>query len=93
MVHIALFLTFLMTALLNTSAFSADFLTGWDANEKKDFSTVLKEWVSLAEQGYVDAQYNLGVLYDHGEEIPQDYNAALKWYNLATEQGNSVVAV
>jgi hypothetical protein len=51
----------------------------------------LEDLRSCAEQGYVDAQYNLGVMYDTGEGVPEDYaeaaasagsvsrNSALKW--------------
>ena len=38
---------------------------------------------------YSKAQYNLGVMYDNGQGVPQDYNEAVKWYMLAAEQGYS----
>ena len=34
-------------------------------------------------------QYNLGFMYYKGEGVPHDYEAAVKWYTLAAEQGNS----
>ena len=40
-----------------------------------------------AEQGNADAQYILGVMYDSGEGVRQDYAEALKWYRKAAEQG------
>ena len=36
------------------------------------------------------AQYNLGVMYDNGQGVPQDYKTAVKWYTLAAEQGTAV---
>jgi TPR repeat protein len=33
------------------------------------------------------AQNNLGVKYENGEGVPQDYKEAMKWYRLAIEQG------
>ena len=42
-----------------------------------------------AEQGYANAQYNLGVMYDNGEGVPQDYQEAMSWYRKAAEQGNA----
>jgi TPR repeat protein len=42
---------------------------------------------SLAEQGSVYAQSNLGYMYDTGRGTPQDYAEALKWYRLAAKQG------
>ncbi len=32
-------------------------------------------------------QYNLGVAYCSGKEVPQDYQEAVKWFRLAAEQG------
>ena len=40
-----------------------------------------------AEQGEAKAQFNLGVMYDNGEGVPQDDKTAVKWYTLAAEQG------
>ncbi len=33
------------------------------------------------------AQFYLGVMYDNGQGVPQDYAEAVKWYRLAAEQG------
>ena len=41
----------------------------------------------LAEQGYVNAQYNLGNMYDRGEGVPENDAEAVKWFRLAAEQG------
>ena len=48
----------------------------------------LETLLQAANQGDVIAQYNLGALYDSGEEVPQDYIQAFKWYKLAAEQGD-----
>jgi uncharacterized protein len=40
-----------------------------------------------AEQGYSEAQYNLGGSYEYGQGVLQDYKEAVKWYRLAAEQG------
>ena len=34
-------------------------------------------------------QYNLGVKYDEGHEVIQDYKEAVKWYRKSAEQGHS----
>jgi len=39
-----------------------------------------------AEQGDVDAQYNLGVMYLNGQGVPQDYVLAHMWLNLAASR-------
>ena len=40
-----------------------------------------------ADQGDAKAQYSLGVMYDQGEGVPQDYAEAVKWYRLAANRG------
>ena len=44
---------------------------------------------ALAEQGDVEAQFNLGVRYGTGEGVPQDDVEAVRWYRLAAEQGSA----
>ena len=39
---------------------SADFQKGWDAYEKGDYATALREWRPLADQGIAGTQNNLG---------------------------------
>ena len=74
-----------------TSVWSADFEKGWDAYEKGDYATALREWEPLAEQGDVSAQYNLGLMYHSGEGVPKDYKTAHKWFSFAAaEQGDAV---
>ena len=80
----------LTLALLLGSAgmsFSADFEKGLTAAQKGDFATALREWTPLAKQGDTDAQFNLGIMYDNGQGVPQDDKIAVKWYRLAAEQG------
>ena len=43
---------------------------------------------SLAEQGNVEAQFNLGLLYDQGRGLPKDKQEALRWYRRAAIQGD-----
>ena len=42
-----------------------------------------------AEQGDVQAQYNLGIMYETGRGGPQDEAEAVRWYRLAAEQGDA----
>ena len=48
---------------------------------------LFKSGLPLAEAGYDVAQFNLGVMYDNGQGVLQDYKEAVKWYRLAAEQG------
>ena len=40
-----------------------------------------------AEKGDAHAENYLGVMYQHGWSVKQDYTAAVKWFRLAAEQG------
>ena len=53
------------------------------ADDVSDF----QETLQAAEQGNAKAQYNLGVMYDKGLGVRQDYAQAVQWYRRAAEQG------
>ena len=42
-----------------------------------------------AEQGDAGAQWNLGMTYDLGQGVPQDYARAHKWFNLAASRASA----
>ena len=44
---------------------------------------------SLAEQGDVNAQFDLGAAYDFGEGVAENDAEAFKWYRLAAVQGDA----
>ena len=46
----------------------------------------LAELREAAKQGYARAQYNLGVMYAHGNGVPKDEAEAVRWYRRAAEQ-------
>ena len=75
--------------LLSSALVQAGFDEGLVAADKGDYQTAFKEWKPLAEQGYASAQYNLGIMYDNGQGIAQNYTQALYWYNKAAEQGHA----
>ncbi len=43
----------------------------------------------LADQGDADAQTTLGIMYQAGHGVPQDYAQAVEWFRLAADQGNA----
>ena len=45
---------------------------------------------TAAEQGYADAQNNLGVCYETGAGVPKDLVQAASWYRKAAEQGQTI---
>ncbi|HEY7533333.1 MAG TPA: tetratricopeptide repeat protein [Nitrospiraceae bacterium] len=54
-----------------------------------DYSKTEKELRYLADHGDVRAQYDLGVLYDQGQGVPQNDHEAMSWYRRAAEQGDA----
>ena len=44
------------------------------AYERKDYETAYKLILPLAEQGYAEAQYNLGIKYSKGQGVQQNFH-------------------
>ena len=65
----------------------ADFQAGFDAYNGGDYDTALKEFRPLAERGKAVAQWSLGIMYERGRSVPQDYVQAYRWYTLAAAKG------
>jgi len=47
----------------------------------------VQETTRLAKSGDAEAQYFLGLKYDQGQGVPQNYAEAVKWFRKAAEQG------
>ena len=86
---VALF--FLFT--LSVPARGQDFDKGMEAYERGDYATALDDLRPLAEEGRVEAEFQLGVMYFLGVGVPQDVVEAVKWYQKAAEQGHVVAQV
>lgn len=52
-------------------------------------SEQIDEYARKAQDGDVDAQYNLGIIYYHGEGVPKDFEQALSWFLMAAEQNDA----
>jgi TPR repeat protein len=53
----------------------------------QDYDEAMKWFGKAAEQGFAEAQHNLGSMYDNGEGVEQDYSIAFQWYTKAAQQG------
>jgi TPR repeat protein len=42
-----------------------------------------------AEKGDSESEYQLGILYSHGVDVPKDQTEASRWYGEAAEQGHA----
>lgn len=72
--------------LLPAPVSAQDYGAGVAAYKAGDYTTALREWMPLAEQGNAAAQHDLGQMYVNGNGVPQDYAEAVKWFRLAAEQ-------
>ena len=65
---------------------------GWEeavsAIRQGDYATAREELMPLAEEGNIDAQYLLGVMYKNGEGGDEDFVEAVRWLYAAAEQGS-----
>ncbi len=60
-----------------------DYGRGVPQNDK----TAVRWYTLAAEQGFAEAQNDLGAMYHYGKGVDQNHNTAVKWYTLAAEQG------
>ena len=68
-------------------AFGGDYEDGLAAYNNKDYKKAMELWTELADRGYSQAQYNLGLMYSDGQGVKQDYKKAVELYQKAADQG------
>ena len=71
-------------------AWAGPFEDATEAYKKGDYATALGLLKPLAEQGDARSQFNLGVMYEKGQGVPQAYAEAVVWYRKAAEQGHAL---
>ena len=79
-------------AMLAPAKAMADFAAGMVAARDGDFATALVEWEPLAATGDMDAQTNLGMMYERGAGVERDPAMALVLFTAAANQGHSLAA-
>jgi len=62
---------------------------GLDAFHAKAYAKAISLWQPLAEKGNAKAQYNLGLMYQHGWGVKKDPPTALEWYKKSALQNNA----
>ena len=55
--------------------------------DRADYRTALQVWMASAEAGDVEAQTNVGEIFERGLASEPNYEAALYWYRQAAEKG------
>ncbi len=68
-------------------AVAANAAQALQAQQVGDFATAMHVWMSLAQGGDPVAEYNLGLLYRHGQGVAQSVAQARHWFTLAASHG------
>jgi TPR repeat protein len=76
----------LLTSIAGTAA---DGVKGFEAYEKGDYATALKEFMPLAEAGQTSAEAAVGQMYFEGKGVAPDPKEAARWLTPAAEKGNA----
>ena len=79
LVLIAAFLSYLMAC----PVFAGPYEDATKAYERADYKTAALIFNILAEKGNISAQGALGLMYEQGIGVPQDYVLAYMWYYIA----------
>lgn len=70
----------------------AGFGDGAAAFSLQNYEKAFTEWLPLAEQGDVRAQFKLAILYERGLGVGKDAGQAARWFRLAAGQGHAAAA-
>ena len=73
--------------LLAVPAVGADLQKGYAAHRNGDYTTALSELRPLAAQGDSAAQNMLGIMYQNGQGVRQNFRIAGEWYEAAAQKG------
>lgn len=82
-------LTGLLFALPATSVLAGDFEEGLRYSIDGNYSGAAISFRKAAEQGEVEAQYELALMYEEGRGVTWDYKQAAMWYLKAAEQNHA----
>ena len=72
-----------MSAFATPKATAADFFEAYEAFQRGEYGEARAIWSKLAYAGDVDAQFNLGTLYENGLGVEADAEQAARWYRAA----------
>jgi uncharacterized protein len=65
------------------------FEDGSNAWDRGEHTIAIRVFRQLAEQGDPKAQNRLGVIYQHGWGVPQNYSDAVGWFRQAADRGDA----
>jgi len=83
------YLLIALTSLALSAAALADFAAGQKAFDSGDYVAAQENWLAAANQGDTSALLSLGKLYEEGLGVPQNFQLAHMYYNLAGARGSA----
>lgn len=78
---------FLIGSIANSAM--ADFEKGIMAYQANDLALAYKEFRASADEGHVDSQFNVALMFENGIGVEKDEKKALTWYEKSAQQGNA----
>jgi len=87
MMTISRVLLFVIVALLSLGVSNSETRQAHAQGLHSSQSSDLEHLFFLAGKGNVEAQFRIGLIYDLGQEMPQDYIQAKQWYEKAASGG------
>jgi TPR repeat protein len=81
-------LSVLFTSLVSNMAV-ADFEKGIAAYQANDLPLAYKEFRASADEGHMDSQFNVALMFEKGIGVKMDEKEAVVWYEKSATQGNS----
>ena len=77
----------LIIAASTAIAQESQFEKGIQAAHRGEYALAIELWRPLADAGDLKAQTYMGLMYDNGWGVPQDYAEAHRWFKGAAEKG------
>jgi TPR repeat protein len=78
----------LLALSFSAAAIAGPFEDGVTAYDRNDFSTAMRHWRPLADQGNPAAQSNLALMYFKGQGVSKDPAQAYMWASLSAAGGH-----
>ncbi len=76
-----------LLSLMLSPASAQNYVNAFNAYLRGDYALAEREFRPLAERGNVLAQYKLGLMYNNGEGVKQDFGEAVRWFHRAASLG------
>ncbi len=72
--------------------FASDYDHAASLYSQKSYTAAFREFLALAQNGDMDAQQAVGLMYERGRGVKQDYAKAALWYERSARQGHEIAA-